>query len=116
MDLKSSYNDEKQSKPTRPVLYLWMIPLLLVILLTAITLIGVWLLERSDGNMTSQLKGLGVLVVIITVIVLLIGSLRLYSSVRYIQLPVWRWIASGFHGKPVLPWIKKSKRTKTKRK
>lgn len=116
MDLKNTDDEEKQNKPTRPVLYLWIISLLLVILLTAITVIGVRLLERSDGNMTSQLKGLGVLVVIIAVIALLIGSLRLYSSVRYIQLPVWRWIASRFHGKPVLPWITKSKRTKTKRK
>jgi len=98
------------------VLFLWIIPLVLVILLTAITVIGLRLLERSDGDQTSQLKGLGVLVVIIAVIALLIGSLRLYSSVRYTQLPTWRWIASRFHGKPDVPWLTKSKRTKTKRK
>jgi len=113
---KSTYDNDKQSKQTRPVLLLWIIPLLLLILLTGITVIGVCLLERSNGNLTSQLKVLGVLVVIIAVISLLIGSLRLYSSVRYIQLPVWRWIANRFQGKPVLPWITKSKRTKTKRK
>ena len=116
MNPKSTDDKEKQSRPTRPVLFLWFISLLLVILLTAITVIGLRLLERSDGNLTSQLKGLCVLVLIIAVIVLLIGALRLYSSVRYIQLPAWRWIVSRFHGKPVLPWITKSKRTKAKRK
>ena len=114
MDTKSSNDNEKQCKPTRPVLLLWIIPLFLLILLTGITVIGVRLLEQSDSNMTSQLKGLGVLVGIITVILLLIGILRLYSSIRYMQLPVWRWIASGFKGEPNLPWIRKSKKTKAK--
>jgi len=114
MDTKSTNDNEKQCKPTRPVLLLWIIPLFLLILLTGITVIGVRLLEQSDSNMTSQLKGLGMLVGIITVILLLTGSLLLYSSVRYMQLPVWRWIASRFQGKPVLPWITKSKKTKAK--
>ena len=116
MDTKNTHNDEKQNKPTRPALFLWIIPLLLVIPLTVITMIGLRLLERSDGDLTSQLKGLGVLVLIIAVIALLIGSLRLYSSVRYIQIPTWRWIASRFHGKPDVSWLTKSKKTKTKRK
>jgi hypothetical protein len=116
MDPKNTNDNEKQRKQTKPVLLLWIIPLLLLILLTGITVVGVCLLEQSDSNLTSQLKGLGVLVVIIAVISLLIGSLRLYSSVRYIQFPVWRWIVSGFKGKPNLPWIKKSKKPETKEK
>lgn len=104
----------KKNKPTRPVLLLWIIPLLLLILLTGITVIGVRLLEQSDSNMTSQLKSLGVLVGIMIVILLLIGILCLYSSIRYLQFPVWRWIASGFKGEPNLPWIKKSKKPEAK--
>jgi hypothetical protein len=91
---------------------LWIIPLLLLILLTGITVIGVHLLEQSDSNVTSQLKGLGILVGIIAVILLILTTLLLYSSVRYIQLPAWRWIASGFKGEPVVPWITKAKRAK----
>jgi uncharacterized membrane protein HdeD (DUF308 family) len=106
MDPNSTGNNAKQGKQTRPVL--------LLILLTGITVIGVYLLEQSDSNMTSQLKGLVVLVIIIGVLLLLIGSLQLYSSVRYIQFPTWRWMASGFKGKPVVPWLQKSKETKTK--
>jgi len=112
MDSKSTDDKKKQNKLTRPVLFLWIVSLLLIILLTAITMIGLRLLERSDGDQTSQLKSLSVLVLIIAVIALLFGSLRLYSSVRYIQIPTWRWIANRFR----LPWITKPKRTKAKRK
>ena len=104
----------KKILQTRPVWLLFIIPLLLLILLTGITVIGAHLLGQSDGDMTSQIKGLGVLVVIIAVISLLIGSLLLYSSARYIQLPVWRWIASGLKGEPNLTWMKKSKKPEVK--
>ena len=104
----------KQGKQTRPVLLLWIIPLLLLLLLAGIAVIGVYLLEQSDSGVTSQLKGLAILVIIIAVIALVSGSLCLYSSVRYIQLPAWRWMASGFKGKPVVPWLQKSKETKSK--
>ena len=113
MDLKSTNDKKEQNKETRPVLFLLIIPLLLAILLTGIAVIGVCLLEQSDRNMTSQLKGLGVLVAIIAVVLLLTGSLRLYSSVRYIQLPVWRWIARGFKGEPKLPFPRFSGATKS---
>jgi uncharacterized BrkB/YihY/UPF0761 family membrane protein len=95
MDPKSTHDNEKQHKPIKPMKFPWFFSLLLVILLTAITLIGLRLLESSDDNLTSQLKGLAVLLVIITFILLLIGSLCLYASVRHIQL-VWRWIVSRF--------------------
>lgn len=114
MNSQSTDDKEKQYKQTRPVLLLWIIPLLLLLVLTGITLIGVRLLERSDGDLTSQLKGLGVLVIIIAVILLSIGSLCLYTSVRYTHLPVWRWIASRFKCKSILPWIKSQKELKQK--
>lgn len=112
---EESDNHKRHSSQRRPVLLLWIVLLLLLILLTVITVVGVRLLDQNSGDVTSQLRGLGILVGIITVLVLFIGSLQLYVSVRYIQLPVWRWIASGFHGKLVLPSITKSKRAKTKR-
>jgi hypothetical protein len=98
---------KKKYKPTRPVLLIWIVPLLLLILLTVITVVGVHLLESSDGGITSQVKSLGVLAVIIAVILLLAGALILYSSIRYMQIPIWRWISKGFKGEPDLPWIKK---------
>ena len=109
MNPNSTNDNAKQGKQTRPVLLLWIIPLFLVVLLTGMTVIGVRLLDQSESGMTSQMKGLTILVIIIAVISLLLGALRIYSSVRYIQLPTWRWMASGFKGKPALPWSLKSK-------
>ena len=104
---------KKKYRRTRPVLLIWVVPLLLLILLTIITVVGVHLLESSDGSITSQVKSLGVLVLIIAVILLLAGALILYSSIRYMQIPIWRWISKGFKGEPDLPWIKKPQKRET---
>ena len=98
---------KKKYRRTRPVLLIWVVPLLLLILLTIITVVGVYLLESSDGSITSQVKSLGVLTVIIAVILLLTGALILYSSIRYMQIPIWRWLTKGFKGEPDLPWLRK---------
>jgi uncharacterized BrkB/YihY/UPF0761 family membrane protein len=114
MDQEIIKNNEKKCKRTRPVLLIWVVPLLLLILLTIITVVGVYLLESSDGSIASQVKSLGVLIVIIAVISLLIGALSLYSSMRYMQIPIWRWIAKGFKGEPDLPWIRKPQKPEIK--
>ena len=114
MEYKNTQKDKEPGRLTKPVLLLWIIPLLLLILVTVITLIGVHFLESRDGDVLSELKGFGVLILIITVILLITGSLLVYSSIRYIQFPAWRWIAKGFKGKPDVPWIKKSEKNKTK--
>ena len=114
MEYKNTQKDEEPGKLLKPVLLLWIIPLLLLILVAVITLIGVHFLESRDGDVLSELKGFGVLILIITVILLITGSLLVYSSIRYIQFPAWRWIAKGFKGKPDVPWIKKSEKNKTK--
>ena len=117
MDTKSTNDNEKQCKPTRPVLFLWIIPLLLLILLTGITLIGVYLVEKYCSSLTSQMIGLGTLVTVMVAILLLVGILRVYYSIRYMQIPAWRWIACGFKGEPGyphLPWLRKSEIAKAK--
>ena len=114
MGYKNTEKDKKPNKLTKPVLLLWIIILLLVILVTAITLTGLHFLESHGGDMSSELKGMAVLILIIGVILLIIGSLLLYFSGRYIQLPTWRWIAKGFKGKPDLSWIKGTENNKAK--
>lgn len=98
------------------MLFLFIIPILLLILLTVITVIGVYFVEQNGGSQTSQLIGLTALILIIAVILLFIGTWRIYFSTRYLQIPAWRWIAGGFKGKPDFPHIglaiRKSKDTK----
>jgi uncharacterized BrkB/YihY/UPF0761 family membrane protein len=113
MDPKNVKNNEKKCKRARPVLLIWVVPLLLLTLLTVITVVGVYVLESRDGSITSQVKSLGVLVVVIAVILLSAGALSLYSSIRYMQIPIWRWITKGFKGEPDLPWIRKTQKPET---
>ena len=114
MEHENTQKDKKQAKVTKPALLLWIIPLILLIILTVIIVIGVHIIESRDGDVMSQLKGLVVLLLIIVFFLLLIGFLLLYSSARYIQLPMWRRIARGFKGKPDVPWLTKSKENKIK--
>jgi uncharacterized BrkB/YihY/UPF0761 family membrane protein len=115
MEHNNTKKDKKPGKFTKPVLLIWIIPLLLLTLVTVIIVIGVHVLESGDREVTSELKGFVVLFLIISVILLIIGSLSLYSSVCYLQLPIWRWMIKGFKGKPDLPWLTKSKENEIKK-
>lgn len=116
MEQNDSTKDKKNSKKPKVMLFLFIIPILLLILLTVITVIGVYLLEQDTNGATFQLIALTPLIVIIAVVALLISILRHYYSIRYLQIPLWRWIAGGFKGKPDVPHIglaiRKSKDTK----
>jgi len=80
------------------MLFLFIIPILLLILLMGIIVIGLRFIEQDGSSNTSQLMRLTVLIVTIAGISLLIGAWRIWVSMRYIQIPTWRWIASGFKG------------------
>lgn len=116
MEQNNSTKDKKNSKKPEVMLFLFIIPILLLILLTGITVIGVYLVEQDTNGATSQLIGLTPLIVIIAVVTLLIATWTIYYSIRYLQIPAWRWIAGGFKGKPDFPHtrlaIRKSKDTK----
>jgi len=92
MEQENTDNTQKNDKEKKVVLFLWIIPLLLLILLTGITLIGVYLVEKYCSSLTSQMIGLGTLVTVMVAILLLVGILRVYYSIRYLQIPAWRWI------------------------
>lgn len=112
----NSTNDKENSRKPNLMLFLFIIPILLLILLTVITVIGVYLLEQDTNGPKSQLIGLAALGGIIAVFILLISIWSQYYSIRYLQIPLWRWIAGGFKGKPDVPHIglaiRKSKETK----
>ena len=105
MEQNDSTKDKKNRKKPKVMLFLFIIPILFLILLTGITVIGVYLLEQDTNGATSQLIALTPLIVIIVVVALLISILRHYYSIRYLQFPLWRWIAGGFKGKPDVPHI-----------
>ena len=121
MGQENTKTDEENSKTPKVMLYLFIIPVLLLILLTGIIVIGVYFLGQDGRSQTSQLIGLGALIFIITIILLFIGAWRIYFSTRYLHLPIWRWIASGFKGEPKWPfprfsWATKSAKSEAKSK
>lgn len=99
----NSTKDKENSRKPNLMLFLFIIPILFLILLTVITVIGVYLLEQdTDGVISQLIIFLTPLIVIIVVASLL---MRHYYSIRYLQLPLWRWMAGGFKGKPDVPHI-----------
>jgi hypothetical protein len=99
------------------MLFLFIIPILLLILLTGIILIGLHFIEQDGSSNTSQVARLAALIVIISVILLSIGAWKIWFSTRYIQIPTWRWIASGFKGGgklPGFPWATRSAMAKAR--
>ena len=121
MERENTNACEKNVKKPKLGLFLFVIPILFLILLVGVIYIGIYLLEQSDRDVTSQVIGLAALVLIISVITLLTGTMVLYFSIRYLQIPVWRWIASGFKGEPKfpfprLPWAKRSVRVEARSK
>lgn len=112
-------NKENSAKTNFWKLFLWIVPTLFLILLAGITVIGIYLAPQDGSAGTSQLVGLSKQLMILAVIFAFIGILTIYISVRWIQIPAWRWIASGFKGEPCyphLPWITKLAMTKAKSK
>jgi len=114
---ENSDTGETNNKKPRVMLFLFIIPILLLILLTGIILIGLHFIEQDGSSNTSQVARLAALIVIISVILLSIGAWKIWFSIRYIQIPTWRWIAGGFKGEgnhPRFPWATKSAMAKAK--
>lgn len=117
VEQENSNTDEKNNKQPKVMLFLFIIPILLLILLTGIVLIGLHFIEQDGSSNTSQVARLAALIVIISVILLSIGAWKIWFSIRYIQIPTWRWIASGFKGGgklPGFPWATRSAMAKAR--
>ena len=71
VEQENSNTDEKNNKQPKVMLFLFIIPILLLILLTGIVLIGLHFIEQDGSSNTSQLMRLAALIVIIAVILLL---------------------------------------------
>ena len=102
-------------------LFLWIVPALFLILLAGFVVIRIYLVPQDDSSGTSQMTGLVMLIAFIMVIFVFMVVRFHYLEIRYIQIPVWRWMASGFKGEPKLPfprfsWATKSARAEAKSK
>ncbi len=108
--------DEIKHREPKVVFFIWILPILSLFLLTGILLIGIHFLEQDSSISPSRLIRIGVIAVIVAVFLLIVGFMHDNYSIRYMQIPVWRWMASGFKGEPNLPWITKTKKVNAKEK
>jgi len=114
MEQENHNSDEIKKTGTKPVFFIWILPILLLALLTVITVIGVHFLEQDSSISPSRLIRIATISVIVAVLFIIAGFLHHYYCIRYMQVPVWRWIAGGMKGEPDLPWLKKLKKPEAK--
>jgi len=114
MEQEKDNIDEIKKTGTKAVFFIWILPILSLVLLTAVTVIGVHFLEQDSSISPSRLIRIATISVIVVVLFIIAGFLHHYYCIRYMQIPLWRWMASGFKGEPDLPWIKKSKKPEAK--
>jgi len=96
--------------------FIWILPILSLAVMTMIAVIAVYSLEKDSSISPSRLIRIGITTVIVVVMYLISSFVHQYYCIRYMQIPVWRWMASGFKGEPHLPWITNNRNAKAKEK
>jgi len=96
--------------------FIWILPILSLAVMTMIAVIAVYSLEKDSSISPSRLIRIGITTVIVVVMYLISSFVHQYYCIRYMQIPVWRWMASGFKGEPRLPWITNNRNAKAKEK
>ena len=115
MEQENHNSDEIKNIKTKAVFFIWILPILSLLLLVGITFIGVYYILEQDSNVSPfRIRIFATIVIIVTVLFFIVCVLRYYYSIRYMHIPIWRWMARGFKGKPDLPWIKKSQKPEAK--
>ncbi len=116
MKKRNSSSPENESIRTKMLFFIWILPILSLAIMTVITVIAVYFLEQDSSISPSRMIRIGITTVIVVVLYLISSFVHHYYCIRYMQIPVWRWIASGFKGEPNLPWMPESKIVKAKEK
>ncbi len=75
-------------------------------ILVGFTGIGIYVWMHSDNGEASQLLALSGQVIILSGILCFVVTWILYASIRWIQIPVWRWMTGRFKGAPDTPFAR----------
>jgi len=113
MSQENHNSDENKKTGTQAAFFIWILPILSLVLLTVVTVIGVHFLEQDSNISPSRLIRIATISVIVVVLFIIVGFLHHYYCIRYMQIPLWRWMASGFKGEPNLPRLGKLKMVKS---
>ena len=75
-----------------------------------------YVLEQGPNISPFRIRLIAAITLFAAVSCIIVWVLSHYYSIRYMHIPVWRWIVSGFRGEPNLPWMRKATRVKPKEK
>ncbi|HUW20508.1 MAG TPA: hypothetical protein VMW16_14520 [Sedimentisphaerales bacterium] len=77
--------------------------ILSLVILVGFTGIGIYVWMQGDNGEASEVLAWSGGFIIFAGILCFIGTWILYGSIRWIQIPAWRWMAGGFKGTPETP-------------
>jgi uncharacterized membrane protein len=93
--------DTQKRKPMR--LFTWITAIFSLVILVSTAGIGIYIWMLGDNSETSELFALSVVFVGVASILCFVVTWTTYASVRWLQIPVWRWMLGGFKGTPDTP-------------
>ena len=93
--------DTQKRKPMR--LFTWITAILSLVILAGTAGIGIYIWMTGDNGKASELFALSIVFIGITGILCFVFTWKTYASIRWIQIPIWRWMIGGFKGAPDTP-------------
>jgi len=87
-------------------LFTWITVILSSVILVGFTGIGIYVWMQGDNSEASELFALSVGFIIFAGILCFVGTWTTYTSIRWIQIPIWRWMMGGFKGAPDTPFAR----------
>jgi len=87
-------------------LFTWITVILSLVILVGFTGIGIYVWMQGDNGEASELLALSGLFIVFSGILCFVGTWTIYASVRWIQIPIWRWMIGGFKGAPDTPFAR----------
>jgi len=96
--------DTQKRKSTR--LFTWITVILSLVILVGFTGIGIYFWMQGDNGEASELLALSGKFIVLSGILCFVVTWILYGSIRWIQIPTWRWMIGGFKGTPDTPFTR----------
>lgn len=87
-------------------LFTWITVILSLAILVGFTGIGIYVWMQGDNGEASELLALSGKFIVLSGILCFVGTWTIYASVRWIQIPIWRWMTGGFKGAPDTPFAR----------
>jgi len=84
-------------------LFTWITAIFSLVILVGTAGIGIYIWMLGDNVETSELFALSVVFIGVAGILCFVGTWTTYTSIRWIQIPIWRWMMGGFKGTPDTP-------------